>query len=106
MNKRPTKADTRQELEAQVAEFLHKGGTIEQIKSGASGLVDGAYHRNSFVHGLPKQARTPVPEVVAAIDARRHSKTSQTSHTFSKHPRKKTIYDDFGEPVREVWVQE
>ncbi len=106
MNKRPTKAERRKELEQSVQEFLNKGGVVNQVVSGASALEDGAYHRNSFVFGHPKQDRTPVPETLAAIDARRKAKTQKPSHSFSKRPKKKIIYDDFGEPVREIWVEE
>lgn len=104
MNKRPTKADTRHELEQKTQEFLSQGGTVKEVEAGASGLHEGTYHRNSFVFGQPKQERTSVTEAMAAIDSRRHAKTAKPSHTFSRKPRKKVIYDDFGEPVREVWV--
>ncbi|QEQ96110.1 hypothetical protein [Neptunomonas concharum] len=106
MNKRPTKAETRQELESKIQEFIKHGGAIQHVDSGASGLVEGAYHRNSFTFGHPKQERTPVPEALAAIDSRRRSKTESPTHAYSKRPRKKIIYDDFGEPVREIWVEE
>ncbi len=106
MNKRPTKSETRQELEKQVSEFIQKGGAITQVDQGESGLEDGAYHRNSFVFGQPKQDRTPASDSLAAIDSRRRSKVEKQTHTFSKRPRKKIIYDDFGEPVREIWVSE
>lgn len=106
MNKRPTKSQTRKELELKTQEFLNNGGTVKEVDSGASGLEDGAYHRNSFVFGHPKQERTPVPEALNAIDARRRSKTEKPTLTHSKRPRKKIIYDDFGEPVREIWVEE
>lgn len=106
MNKRPTKADTRRELEQQVSDFIKEGGSITQVDQGASGLEDGAYHRNSFVFGQPKQDRTPVSDSLAAIDSRRRSKIEKQTHSFSKRPRKKIIYDDFGEPVREIWVTE
>jgi hypothetical protein len=106
MNKRPTKAERRKELEQSVQEFLKNGGVVKEVMSGATGLEDGAYHRNSFVFGYPKQDRTPVPETLAAIDSRRKAKLQKPTHTFSKRPKKKIIYDDFGEPVREIWVEE
>ena len=106
MNKRPTKAQTRQELEEQVQAFIKNGGKVNEVDSGASGLEDGAYHRNSFVFGHPKQERTPVPEALNAIDSRRRSKVEKPTLVHSKRPKKKIIYDDFGEPVREIWVEE
>ncbi|WP_136679744.1 hypothetical protein [Neptunomonas sp. XY-337] len=106
MNKRPSKAEIRRQLEQQMQRYIANGGEVEKIERGASGLVDGAYDRNSFVFGQPKQERTPVPEALAAIDSRRHFKTEKQTYSFSKRPRKKIIYDDFGEPVREIWVEE
>jgi hypothetical protein len=106
MNKRPTKAETREKLESKVQEFLDKGGAIVEVQQGASGLHNANYQAGSFVFGFPKQERTPVPEVMAAIDSRRHTKSAKVTYSFSKKPRKKIIYDDFGEPVREVWVTE
>jgi hypothetical protein len=106
MNKRPTKAQTRHELELKVQEFINNGGTVEEVNSGATGLEDGAYHRNSFVFGHPKQERTPVPEALNAIDSRRRVKPEKTAYSPPKRPHKKIIYDDFGEVVREIWVEE
>lgn len=107
MNKRPTKAEARQQLESKIEEFIQQGGEIKSVESGASGLEDGNYNRNSFVFGYPKEERTPTTKEMAAIDARRRAKTvSKPSHSFSRKPKKKIIYDDFGEPVREVWVEE
>jgi hypothetical protein len=107
MNKRPTKSETRQQLESKIEEFIQQGGEIKTVESGATGLEDGNYNRNGFVFGYPKEERTPATQELAAIDARRRSKTvTPPSHTFSRKPKKKIIYDDFGEPIREVWVEE
>jgi hypothetical protein len=50
-----------------------------------------------------------VPEVVAAIEARRKDKMSgkpQRKRSRLPQPRRKIIYDDFGEPVRRIWVDD
>ena len=56
----------------------------------------------------PKSPRTPVPEVVAAIEARRLAKKSRAPQRQRRlpHPRRKVIYDDFGEPLRRIWQEE
>ncbi len=103
----PSKADVRDEIEQQIQDFLGRGGEVKKVRTGTSGLNDGEPHP-SMAFDRPKQDRTPVPEVVAAIDARRTSKTNdkKTPTKIKKRPKKKIIYDDFGEPLREVWVDE
>ncbi|WP_286239388.1 hypothetical protein [Neptuniibacter halophilus] len=106
--KRPTKAELRDQLSAEVSQFLKKGGEIKQVEMGASGLVDGRYnqHKARFDHPKPAE-RTPIHGLLAAIDARRKSKLQPGNRkTTQTSPRKKVIYDDFGEPVRTVWVDE
>jgi hypothetical protein len=46
-----------------------------------------------------------VPEVIAAIDERRNAKPA-TKPTTKPRTKKKIIYDDFGEPLRWIWVEE
>ncbi|MFC6669205.1 hypothetical protein [Marinobacterium aestuariivivens] len=104
MIKRPTKAEQHRELEKLTAEYLKKGGQITEVEQGASGLVNGAYTKQAFTLGEPKQSRTAVPEVLAAIDARRQAKSRREAGVRRRRPRKQIIYDDFGEPLRVVWV--
>lgn len=102
-----SKADIRNDMEKQIADFLKKGGEVSAIERGISGRENPNGPLNSD-HGAfqqPKQGRTYVPEVVAAIDARRKKKPEKPK-TRVRKPRKKIIYDDFGEPLREVWVDE
>jgi hypothetical protein len=49
-----------------------------------------------------------VPEVVAAIEARRIHKLRHKPRFKSRtpSPQRKIIYDDFGEPLRRVWQEE
>ncbi|MBV1788756.1 hypothetical protein KQ940_11890 [Marinobacterium sp. D7] len=103
MNKRQTKADIRRELEKQVQEYVQDGGEIKHVRPGASGLVDGAVLRAPFSDGRPVQSRTPAMDVLAAIDARRRQAKPERKGSGKPKPRKKIIYDDFGEPLREVW---
>ena len=111
MKKIITKAEIRAHLERDMSQFLDKGGRIEEIPRGISGRDEGHSmmppSRSLFIE--PSIERTPVPEVVAAIEARRKAKLKRTPEPKrSRLPRRrrKTLYDDFGEPLRRVWVDE
>ncbi len=111
MKKVITKAEIRAHLERETNQFLDKGGQVEKIPRGISGLDNGHSmmlpSRSLFIE--PSLERTPVPEVVAAIEARRKEKLKRTpAPKRSRLPqrRKKIVYDDFGEPLRRVWVDE
>jgi len=107
MIKRPTKAELRDQLNRHVEAFLEHGGEIKEVQQGASGLVDGKFDTRRHSYNQPPQPRTPVPEVVAAIDGRKQSKRSKSSATSRRRqPRYKTIYDDFGEPLRRIRVDD
>jgi hypothetical protein len=43
---------------------------------------------------------------VSALDNRKKPKKPEAAKKASKRPKKKIIYDDFGEPLREVWSEE
>ncbi len=107
-----TKEELRAELEQATARFLRKGGRVEQIPQGTSGKDPGDppvfLNRRLFIE--PRTKRTLVPEVVAAIEARRKQKKLRRNPGPKRkrlpQPRRKVIYDDFGEPLRKVWVDE
>lgn len=106
-----SKADMRAELERELEQFLQQGGQVENIPQGISGKNPGDaplfLNRRLFIE--PRGSRTPLPEVVAAIEARRKLKPRRDSQPKRKRiaqPRRKLIYDDFGEPLRKVWVEE
>ena len=111
MKKPVSKEDIRAELEAQTERFLRQGGQVDNIPQGVSGKDPGDppifLNRRLFVE--PRAERTLVPEVVAAIEARRQEKLKRKpapKRSRLPKPRRKTIYDDFGEPLRKVWVDE
>lgn len=98
-------------MQEETERFLRQGGSVESIPQGISGKDPGDaplfLNRRLFIE--PKGTRTLVPEVVAAIEARRKDKNKrkpQRKMTRLPRPRRKTIYDDFGEPLRRVWVDE
>ena len=106
-----SKTEIRAELERETERFLKRGGHVEDIPRGLSGKNPGDaplfLNRRLFVE--PKTSRTLVPEVVAAIEARRQERFKRKpgrKRTRLPQPRRKVIYDDFGEPLRKVWVDE
>tara|TARA_R110002124_G_scaffold150790_1_gene317543 strand:- start:883 stop:1224 length:342 start_codon:yes stop_codon:yes gene_type:complete len=110
LKKPVSKADIRDELLQETEQFLKKGGSVNKIPQGLSGKDPGdppAYlNRRLFIE--PKAARTLVPEVVAAIEARRKEKYRPRPQPKPRtpRPRRKVIYDDFGEPLRRVWTED
>jgi hypothetical protein len=106
-----SKEELRAELERATDRFLQQGGHVENIPRGISGKDPGDpplfLNRRLFIE--PRSKRTLVPEVVAAIEARRKQKlvrTPRPKRSRLPKPRRKTIYDDFGEPLRRVWVDD
>lgn len=112
MVKKPeSKADIRAQLERETERFLKRGGEVDSIPRGISGKDPGDppvfLNRSLFVE--PRATRTLVPEVVAAIEARRQEKLKRRptrKRSRLPQPRRKIIYDDFGEPLRKVWIEE
>ena len=112
MLKKPvSKAEIRAQLEQETEQFLNRGGQVDRIPTGISGKDPGDpplfLNRRLFIE--PRSKRTLVPEVVAAIEARRKQKlvrTPRPKRSRLPKPRRKTIYDDFGEPLRRVWVDD
>jgi hypothetical protein len=105
-----SKADIRDELAQETERFLEQGGSVNEIPRGISGKNPGDppmfLNRRLFVE--PRSPRTPIPEVVAAIEARRLQKFRHKPHRKRRlpSPRRKIVYDDFGEPLRRIWQEE
>jgi hypothetical protein len=99
------KADLRRELESQMEAFLREGGAVHEIPRGLSGRdsMNGPLPTPPFIGDEPRESRTYVNDVVAAIEARR--KPAGPAKPKPRRPRKKIIYDDFGEPLRWVWEE-
>ncbi len=111
VKKLQTKSDIRAQLELQTRSFLNEGGAVDQIPSGTSGKdpLDPPTYLTKRLFSEPRTPRTLVPEVVAAIEARkkqRQKRTPAPKRSRLPNPRRKTIYDDFGEPLRRVWVDD
>jgi hypothetical protein len=100
-----SKAHIRTEISRQVSDYLQQGGAVNVVPTGISGR-ENPEKSSRHIFDKPKEARTPIPEVMRAIDARKNPRKSTSAKTKAKikRPRKETIYDDFGEPLREIWV--
>jgi hypothetical protein len=106
-----SKEDIRRELQQEIDQFLEQGGSVESVPQGTSGKDPGDpplyLNRRLFIE--PRTERTHIPEVIAAIEARRKAKPRrgpERKRSRTPKPRRKIIYDDFGEPLRKVWVDE
>jgi len=103
------KNELRAEIERQVRDFLQHGGAVEEVARGISGRDPQRGPPGGF-HGFasrPREERTYVPEVVAAIEARRRkAKDKGPVSRARRGPVRKPIYDDFGELVRWEWIDE
>ena len=104
MNKRPTKREIRQQMGNEVDQYLNKGGEVREFQRGESGLVNGKLNDRSSGFEQGKQKRTPLIDELKAVDERKKPASSATP-VKSSRPKKKIIYDDFGEPIREVWIE-
>ncbi|MGD9661918.1 MAG: hypothetical protein AB7U63_11635 [Porticoccaceae bacterium] len=103
--KPPTKAEIRAQLREEIRSYLESGGKVAHIDRGISGRDDALPLRKVFFDA-PKESRTYVTELVASVDARRRPSATKKATPKTKKPRLKTIYDDFGEPVRKLWVED
>jgi hypothetical protein len=111
LKKPVSKEEVRAALQQETERFLDRGGEVEQIPQGVSGKNpgDAPLFLNRRLFTEPPIPRTPVPEVVAAIEARRLLNLRRRpvrKRSRLPQPRRKVIYDDFGEPLRKVWVEE
>jgi hypothetical protein len=111
VKKLTTKAEQRAEMELEMKRFLNRGGTVDNVAQGISGknANDPPLYLTGRLFDQPRADRTFVPEVVAAIEARRVAKLKRKPERKSSRlprARKKIIYDDFGEPLRKIWSDE
>jgi hypothetical protein len=103
MIKVKTKKQIRQELEDEINRFITSGGEIKDIEQGASGKEMGVNINSAIPLNAEKQTRTPLLDEVNALDERKKSKQESNKKATPTKPKKKIIYDDFGDPLREVW---
>ncbi len=108
MTPEKTKRQIREELDRATAQYLDCGGRIDQVPPGVSGRDEKAPLPPVFNAGKASEQRTPVPEVVAAVEARRQAPPSlrKGARRGGKAPKRELILDDFGQPLRWEWVDQ
>lgn len=112
MIKKPiTKTEQRDEIQRQTQKFLKHGQQVKEIPKGVSS-------RDEAAGPLPKTRwhmeksdtqRTYLTEVVDSLEQRKQIKSTTLASKRpprQKKPKRQLIYDDFGEPLRWVWVDE
>lgn len=103
MNTHPTKAEKRAQLNAEIEQFLAKGGKVDSVPQGVSGRENPEKALLPALFTEKAQSRTDARNVLKSIDQRKGSKAQSKKH---KRPTKKPVYDDFGELLRWVWVDD
>lgn len=104
MNKRPSKSDIRNDIIRETEDFLRTGGEIKSCQRGETGLQNGTCGSSAISFQQKHETRTPVIDVLKAIDQRKQEKRPKTL-IKRKQDKKKIIYDDFGEPLRIIWEE-
>lgn len=102
-----SKKQVRDELNALVDQYIEKGGDIQEFSLGESGRdVNQPLNKAPSIE-KNTQTRTPVSDVVKTIEERKKNKNKPSP--VSNRPKKRTkklLMDDFGEPLRWVWIEE
>jgi hypothetical protein len=107
--RKPSKAELRDALQAATSEFLHRGGKVTEVPTGTSAWEPGTRPPpGQPLFSQPPAERTPLDHVIAALDSRRAASRQRRKvrRTRKPEPRRRTIYDDFGEPLRRVWTDD
>lgn len=104
MNKRLTKREIHQQMQQEISQFLEQGGEVHEFERGESALINGKLDDRSSGFGQGRKKRTPLNDELKAVDERKKSPAPPVVQKV-RRPYKKIIYDDFGEPIREVWVE-
>ena len=110
INRPKSKSEIRRNLQKQTSNFIANGGEVKVIPRGSSANDVGeepAWLKNR-VSVDPATKRTPIPEVIKAMEERRLSmkKNRLEKKSYKTKSRQKIIYDDFGEPLRKVWIDD
>jgi len=100
------KSAHRTSLKKDVDAFLRKGGKVTEVPRGQSAEDKTKPPvKNQSLFQEKQEDRTPLTHLLSQIDARRSQPSGKTkSEKKPRQPRRVTIYDDFGEPLRYEWV--
>ena len=92
------------ELSRLIQEFVESGGEVVNVPSGISGNSNNENLFRSNNKLAPKTDRTPLTDVVLALEERKQNKNDKKRDKEKlKKPKRKLIVDDFGDPIRWVW---
>lgn len=100
-----TKDQVRAEIEKQIDTYIDHGGAVTAVDRGISGREVTTAPPTPVNFDGPKTDRTPVNDVVAAIESRRKP-TPAPKASRRRSPKRKMVLDDFGQPLRWEWVEE
>ena len=109
IKKPPNKQQLSSRIASETQRYLKKGQDIHVIPKGVSSRDDAKTPLKPETWQLQttSQERTYIPEVVETLEKRRAiDKPVATQKSKTRKPRKRLIYDDFGEPLRWVWVDD
>lgn len=109
MKKLSFKELARQKMERQVDDYLKKGGKINHVPNGKSGwdAAQGPLKPTHLVFEKSQHDYSPLHQVVAKLDERRRQKKQKNKpQSRLNRPKQKVLYDDFGEPIRKIWLDE
>ena len=95
----------RQDILRKTEEYLSRGGKIKKYRAGESAERADKLRKKAEFVGLGLSYQNDLNEVILAIDKRKSNLRNPPSVVPRSTPRKKVIYDDFGEPLREVWIE-
>ena len=95
----------RQDILRKTEEYLSRGGEIKKYRAGESAARADIPRKKAEFVGPSLSYQNDLNEVILAIDKRRTNLRNAPSVPSRSTPRKKVIYDDFGEPLREVWIE-
>ena len=104
-----SKKELSDEISSMVDDFIRQGNDVKEIPKGVSSRDEATSPLRPEKWQMEKSTgeRTYVPEVIDALEKRKKATSPAPQPTTRKKtPRKKLIYDDFGEPLRWVWVDE
>jgi hypothetical protein len=103
VNSRPSKADKRAALNKEMEDFLSDGGKVNSVDQGVSGRENPTKALLPVLFNEKSGSRTDARDALNTMDSRKpHKNNTKTI----KRPKKKPVYDDFGELLRWVWVDE
>ncbi len=107
MKKPISKAQKRALLDDAVANYLSKGGEVEEVMQGISGRENPDQALPPVLFNEKTMQRTDARPALKKVDARKHPNPKKNpSNTRPKAKKKIPVYDDFGEILRWVWSDE